>query len=280
MSRGDMIDSHHHLWKYSPQDYPWIPEGSALAQSYGLAELHDVTARSGVTGTVVVQARQCVEETRWLLDLAARSSVIRGVVGWLPLIEDTIVAQLDQWQHEEALKGLRHVLQEEPDEYFARTDFHRGLAALAETHLRYDLLIFERQIPAAMAMIAHHPQLPIIIDHIAKPEIHNGRISETWRAGMRELAQRDQVIGVKISGMATEVRDETLCIDTLRAYFNETLEIFGPQRVMVGSDWPVSLLRLESYPQWIQMLRTFVSELSEAEQQMILSDNAVRCYGL
>lgn len=275
-----MIDAHHHLWTYSTEEYPWIPEGSALAQSYGLAELHEVTARSGVTGTVVVQARQCVEETRWLLDLAARSSVIRGVVGWLPLIEDTIVAQLDQWQHEEALKGLRHVLQEEPDEYFARADFHRGLAALAETHLRYDLLIYERQIPAAMTMIDQHPQLPIIIDHIAKPEIHNGRISDTWRAGMRQLAQRDQVIGVKISGMATEVRDETLCTKTLHAYFDETLEIFGTQRVMLGSDWPVSLLRLDSYAQWIAMLRSFVSSLSEQEQQMILTDNAARCYNL
>lgn len=275
-----MIDAHHHLWKYSEQEYPWIPSGSALAQSYGLAELHDVTARSGVTGTVVVQARQSLEETRWLLDLAAKSPVIRGVVGWLPLIEETIVGQLDAWQHEEALKGLRHVLQEEPDEYFARTDFHRGLAALAQTHLRYDLLIFERQIPAALAMIDQHPQLPIIIDHIAKPEIHNGRISESWRQGMKELAQRDHVIGVKISGMATEVRDETLCTDTLRAYFEETLEMFGASRVMLGSDWPVSLLRLDSYPQWIHLLRSFISRLSEAEQQLILTDNAVRCYGL
>jgi L-fuconolactonase len=280
MSEPDMIDAHHHLWNYSTQEYPWIPEGSALAQSYGLAELHEVTARSGVTGTVVVQARQSIEETRWLLSLAAKSPVIRGVVGWLPLIEETIAEQLDQWQHEEALKGLRHVLQEEPDEYFARADFHRGLAALAQTHLRYDLLIFERQIPAALAMIDQHPQLPIIIDHIAKPEIHNGRISETWRAGMRELSQRDQVIGVKISGMATEVRDETLCFDTLRAYFDETLEIFGAQRIMLGSDWPVSLLRLESYPQWIHLLRSFINRLSEADQQLILTDNAIRCYGL
>ena len=129
MSGVEMIDAHHHLWKYMPQDFPWIPEGGALAQSYGLVELHEVTARSGVTVTVVVQARQFVDETRWLLDLAARSLVIRGVVGWLPLIEDAVVAQLIHWQHEEALKGLRHVLQEEPDEYFARSYFHRGVAA-------------------------------------------------------------------------------------------------------------------------------------------------------
>jgi L-fuconolactonase len=275
-----MIDAHHHLWKYSSEEYPWIPAGSALARSYGLPEIHEVTAASGVTGTVVVQARQCVEETRCLLDLAAHSSVILGVVGWLPLIERDIAAQLDHWQHEGALKGLRHVLQEEPDDYFAREDFHRGLTALAQTHLRYDLLIFERQIPMAMAMIDKHAQLPVIIDHIAKPEIHNGRISERWRDGMKEIAQRDHVIGVKISGMVTEVRDETLCTDTLRAYFEETLEIFGSRRVMLGSDWPVSLLRLDSYAQWIAMLRSFVGRLSDEEQQMILTDNAVRCYDL
>lgn len=275
-----MIDSHHHLWNYSPQEYPWIPSGSALADHYGIAQLHAVTEQAGVDGTVVVQARQTIGETRWLLNLAAKSPRIRGVVGWLPLIDESISEMLDEWQHEDRLKGLRHVLQEEEDDYFSQPAFHRGLSALAETHLRYDLLIFEHQLTVATAMMDQHPNLPIIVDHIAKPVIEKGRISATWKKGMSELAQRDHVIGVKISGMATEVRDDMLDESTLRAYFEETLALFGPQRLMFGTDWPVCLLRLDSYQQCAEMMRRFVSSLSNSEQEQILSQNAIRCYGL
>lgn len=275
-----MIDSHHHLWNYSPQEYPWIPPQSALADHYGAAQLQTVTEASGIDGTVVVQARQSIGETRWLLNLAAKSPLIRGVVGWLPLIDNTIAEQLEEWQYEEKLKGLRHVLQEEDDSYFSLPEFHRGLSALEETHLRYDLLIFERQLSVATSMIDAHPQLPIIVDHIAKPVIENGRISATWKNGMKALAERDHVIGVKISGMATEVLDATIDEASLRAYFEETLELFGPQRLMFGTDWPVCLLRLDSYQQWADMMRRFVSSLSASEQQQILHDNAVRCYSL
>jgi L-fuconolactonase len=275
-----MIDSHHHLWQYSQEEYPWIPQESVLSKNYLLDELHAVTSSAGVEGTVAVQARQIIDETRWLLGLAAKSPVIRGVVGWLPLIDEGIEQMLDEWQHEGRLKGLRHVLQEEADEYFSRPEFHRGLSALAKTHLRYDLLIFERQLEVATAMIDLHPELPIIIDHIAKPEIHKGRISEKWKKGMCEIAQRDHVIGVKISGMATEVRDAEIDQATLHAYFEETLAIFGPNKLMFGTDWPVCLLRLDSYQQCAFMMRAFVASLSENEQQNILTNNAVRCYDL
>ena len=275
-----MIDAHHHLWQYSPEEYPWIPPGSALADHFLLEQLHQVTTQAGVSGTVVVQARQTIAETQWLLSLAAKSPVIRGVVGWLPLRDEGIAALLDHFQHESALKGLRHVLQEEEDAFFQCPDFHRGLAALAQTHLRYDLLVFERQLDIATTMIDQHPELPIIIDHIAKPEIHRGRISERWKKGMQEIAKRDHVIGVKLSGMVTEVRDEEICEETLRAYAEETIAIFGTHLVMVGTDWPVALLRLSSYQQWIDFLRHFLDRLTPDEQQAILSDNAVRCYSL
>lgn len=275
-----MIDSHHHLWHYSPQEYPWIQPGSVLADHFGITQLQQVTAAAGVSGTIVVQARQSIGETIWLLKHAAKYPIVRGVVGWLPLTDGAIGELLEEWQFEEKLVGLRHVLQEEPDAYFSQKSFHRGLAALAETHLRYDLLIYERQLPAAIAMIDQHPQLPVIVDHIAKPTIENGRISQTWKRNMTELASREHVIGVKISGMATEVRDTQIDEATLRAYFEETLHIFGPQRVMFGSDWPVCLLRLNSYQQSTDMMRRFVSPLSESEQDGIIAANAQRCYGL
>jgi len=275
-----VIDSHHHLWRYSPRDYPWIPPGSRLAQDHGLAELEAATGSASVTGTVVVQARQALEENDWLLELGARSALIRGVVGWVPLVDAMVAADLERLAAAPKFKAVRHVLQEEPDEYFLRDDFHRGLAQLPAHGLVYDLLIFQRQLALGLQLVDRQPNLPIIIDHIAKPEIRNGRVEDAWRIGMAELAKRPNVIGVKISGMATEVADAVLDEATFHAYFQETLELFGPERVMFGTDWPVCLLRLESYAAWADMLRRFVAPLSAAEQELILTINCERAYRL
>lgn len=275
-----MIDSHHHLWNYSTAEYPWIPPGSPLAQDQLLPQLDAATTAAGVDGTVVVQARQILEESDWLLSLADQSALIRGVVGWAPLIDDDVSKPLARLAAHPKFKALRHVLQDEPDEYFLRDDFHRGLSLLPDLKLRYDLLIFQRQLPLAIQLVDRQPKLEIIIDHIAKPEIRKGKIDPAWKAGMTELAKRGNIHGVKISGMATEVLDPEIDEDTLRAYFEETLAIFGADRLMFGTDWPVCLLRIDSYKSWADMVRRFVSELSPAESQAILHDNAVRIYGL
>lgn len=275
-----MIDSHHHLWRYSAAEYPWIPAGSPLAQDQLRKELEVVTARAGVVGTVVVQARQSVGETEWLLGLADPSDLILGVVGWVPLVEDTVAQDLERLARHPKLKGIRHVLQHEPDDYFGRDDFHRGLSQLPNYGLSYDLLLFQRQLPVALGLVDRQPSLRIVIDHMAKPEIRRGRIDSAWRKGMAELARRDHVVGVKISGLATEVRDVGLDEPTLRAYFEETLALFGPERLMFGSDWPVSLLRLATYQVWVDWVRGFVSSLSATERQGILHDNARRIYQL
>ncbi|MEM1083659.1 MAG: amidohydrolase family protein [Verrucomicrobiota bacterium] len=274
-----MIDAHHHLWHYSKEEYGWIPEGSPLAQDQLLPELETVTEEAGVSGTVAVQARQVVEENDFLLALADQSDVIRGVVGWVPLIEATVGKHLERLSQLEKFKGVRHVLQEEPDEYFLRDDFHHGLEQLPGFDLRYDLLLFQRQLPVAIKLVDRQPELGIIVDHIAKPEAANGRVEESWRKGMRELAKRDHVLGVKFSGLVTEFPEGEIDPDTLRAYFDETLEIFGAERVMFGTDWPVCLLRT-SYREWAERVRGFVAELSEDERQAVLSGNATRCYRL
>lgn len=275
-----MIDSHHHLWNYSAEEYDWIPPGSPLAQNQRLAELETATSAAGVDGTVVVQARQLLEESDWLLSLADRSEILAGVVGWVPLIADDVAEPLGRLAAHPKFKGVRHVLQGEADSYFLRDDFHRGLALLPDLDLRYDLLLFQRQLPVAIQLVDRQPDLGIIVDHIAKPEIRNGRIDPAWQAGMAELAKRENVLGVKISGMVTEVLDPEIDESTLRAYFEETLALFGPDRVMFGTDWPVCLLRIESYAAWAEMVRGFVSGLSDDEREAILHDNAVRCYGL
>lgn len=275
-----MIDSHHHLWNYSAAEYDWIPPGSPLAQNQLLGQLNAATSAAGVDGTVVVQARQVLEESDWLLSLADQSEIIAGVVGWVPLIDPDIGNDLSRLAAHSKFKGVRHVLQGEPDTYFLRDDFHRGLSLLPDLDLRYDLLLFQRQLPVAIQFVDRQPDLGIIIDHIAKPEIRKGRIDPAWKTGMVELAKRDNILGVKISGMVTEVLDEEIDEPTLRGYFEETLHLFGPDRVMFGTDWPVCLLRIDSYQAWAEMVSGFVAGLSPEEAEAILHDNAVRIYDL
>jgi L-fuconolactonase len=275
-----MIDSHHHLWNYSAAEYAWIPPDSALARNQLLEELENATSAAGVDGTVVVQARQVIEESDWLLSLADQSETIAGVVGWVPLIDPSVGNDLSRLAAHPKFKAVRHVLQGEADEYFLRDDFHRGLALLPDLDLRYDLLLFQRQLPVAIQLVDRQPDLGIIIDHMAKPEIRNGKIDPAWKTGMAELAKRDNILGVKISGMVTEVLDPEIDEATLRAYFEETLALFGPDRLMFGTDWPVCLLRIDSYQTWAEMVRSFVSPLSPDDAQAILHGNAVRIYGL
>jgi L-fuconolactonase len=274
-----MIDSHHHLWRYSAAEYPWIPAESALARDHLLPELEAVTTAAGVTGTVVVQARQVIEESDFLLELADRSERILCVVGWVPLVDPGVGRELDRLAAHLAFKGVRHVLQEEPDDYFLRDDFHRGLAMLPGHHLSYDLLVFQRQLPLALALADRHPDLRIIIDHIAKPEAVNGRIETAWQRGMRELAMRGNIIGVKFSGLLTEFPEGPVEPESIAAYFEETLEIFGADRVMFGTDWPVCLLRT-SYQEWAETVIHLTAGLSTDERAAIHTRNAIRCYRL
>lgn len=275
-----MIDAHHHLWKYTDEEYGWIPPGSPIVRDFLLPELEAATQAAGVDGTVVVQARQTVEESDWLLSLADSTELILGVVGWVPLIDPDVAGVLGRLAAHEKFKGVRHVLQGEPDDYFTRDDFHRGLALLPDLDLRYDLLLFQRQLPAAIQLVDRQPDLGIIIDHIAKPEIRKGSVDPAWKAGMSELAKRDHILGVKISGMVTEVLDPEIDEATLRGYFETTLELFGADRVMFGTDWPVCLLRIDSYQKWADTVRGYVSGLTEDEQTAILAANAARIYDL
>lgn len=274
-----MIDSHHHLWRYSLEQYPWIPDGSPLAQDQLIPELESVTSEAGVTGTVVVQARQVIEESDWLLSLADQTDLIKAVVGWVPLTDKNVGADLERLAAHPKFKGVRHVLQGEPDEYFLREDFHRGLAQIPAHGLTYDLLLFQRQIPVALQLVDRHPNLPIIIDHIAKPQARKGRVEAEWRSGMKELAKREHITGVKFSGVLTEFPEGEGDLETVAAYFHETLEIFGTERLMFGTDWPVCLLRAP-YQEWAETIRSITEALSDQERDAIHATNAEICYQL
>lgn len=275
-----MIDTHHHLWNYSPEEYDWIPVGTPLAQDQRVAELEQVANAAGIDATVVVQARQLLEESDWLLSLADTTDLIAGVVGWVPLIDADVGDSLSRLAAHPKFRAVRHVLQGEPDSYFLRADFHHGLSLLPDLDLRYDLLVLQRQLPVALEMVDRQPDLGIIIDHIAKPQIRRGQVDSAWKSGMAALAKRENVLGVKISGMVTEVLDPEIDVATLQAYFDTTLELFGPDRLMFGTDWPVCLLRIDSYQSWVETVMGFVAGLSTEEQNAILHENAVRCYQL
>ena len=276
-----MLDTHHHLWSYNADDYPWIPANTPLAQNHLLVELEEATSLAGVTGTIAVQARQTNEESASLLKIADQSDLIRGVVGWIPLVSENVDEDLELFSDNPKFVGIRHVLQDEPDAYFLRDDFHRGLSKLPAHDLRYDILLYQHQIPVATKLVDRQPELGMIIDHIAKPKAQKGRVEHEWRSGMKELAKRENILGVKFSGLATEFpKEDEIDPDTIRAYFEETLEIFGVERVMFGTDWPVCLLRLDSYKQWADTVIILTSFLSGNEKDLILEKNGETAYQL
>ncbi|HBF18360.1 MAG TPA: amidohydrolase [Verrucomicrobiales bacterium] len=276
-----MLDTHHHLWSYNADDYPWIPANTPLAQNHLLVELEEATSLAGVTGTIAVQARQTNEESASLLKIADQSDLIRGVVGWIPLVSENVDEDLELFSDNPKFVGIRHVLQDEPDAYFLRDDFHRGLSKLPAHDLRYDILLYQHQIPVATKLVDRQPELGMIIDHIAKPKAQKGRVEHEWRSGMKELAKRENILGVKFSGLATEFpKEDEIDPDTIRAYFEETLEIFGVERVMFGTDWPVCLLRLDSYKQWADTVIILTSSLSGNEKDLILKKNGETAYQL
>lgn len=274
-----MIDAHHHFWRYSPREYGWISQSMALLRRDFLPDdLRRETDPAGVQGVISVQARQTIEETEWLLDLADQHSFIRGVVGWVPLVSDRVPDDLSRFSGRARLKAVRHVLQDEPDdEYMLRADFDRGIGALKEFGLRYDILIFERQLPAAIKLVDRHPELTFILDHIAKPRIADNTISP-WREKLRDLARRPNVY-CKLSGVVTEADHQTWTPAQLKPYVDTALDAFGPARLMFGSDWPVCLLA-RGYQRWYQVVRDFASSLSPREQQRVFGGTAVEAYGL
>jgi L-fuconolactonase len=274
-----VIDSHHHFWKYSREEYPWIGEGlDVLRRDFLPADLKKEIGAAGVDGVVSVQARQSLEETRWLLELAEKNDFIRGVVGWAPLISADVGKDLEEFAGRKKLKGVRHVLQEEKDDRYAvREDFVRGVGALKKFGLVYDILIFEKQLPAAIELVDKFPNQIFVLDHVAKPKIRE-KIISPWRERMKDLAKRENVY-CKLSGMATEADHGGWEAADLRPYVEVVLEAFGAKRLMFGSDWPVCLLAV-TYQKWVATAAEFTAKLSAAEKERIMGGTAVEAYKL
>ncbi|WP_260738404.1 amidohydrolase family protein [Tunturiibacter lichenicola] len=273
-----VIDAHHHFWRYSAEEYDWINDDMAvLRRNFLPDDLIVELASAKVDGVVTVQARQTLEETRWLLELAKSCSAIRGVVGWAPIAAEDFEALLDVLAAEPKLVGLRHLVQVEPDGFLDGVDFNRGVRSMRRGGLVYDVVIFERQLEEAIRFVDRHPQQVFVLDHVAKPKIASGEI-EPWRSRMRELSKRANVM-CKVSGMVTEDSWSRWSIESLRPYLDVVVEAFGPARLMAGSDWPVCLVASE-YGRWWNVLRSYFKNYSEGERIQIFGATSVKTYNL
>lgn len=272
------LDSHQHFWSYDPAQYPWIPKGSPLHRDWLPNDLAPLLSAAGLDGCIAVQARQTVEESRWLLTLADHSPIIKGVVGWVDLRADNLEDSLKELTQHRAFKGVRHVVQDEPDDRFMLgAEFLRGIGKLKAYGLTYDILIYPKQLPAAVELVKRFPEQPFVLDHIAKPFIKDGTI-EPWRAQIRELAKSPNVL-CKVSGMVTEARHDSWKPDDFRPYLDVVFEAFGPSRLMYGSDWPVCLLA-GSYAKVFALVDDYTRSLPEPQRAAIFGGNAARFYAV
>ncbi len=277
------IDSHHHFLDPARRDYPWLKDMDAINRRFVPDDLSPLLDANHIQGSVLVQTVADLDETREFLRIAAETPWIAGVVGWVDLTVQTAAAMQDLCDGNggEYLVGIRHLIQDEPDpDWLLNEEVQRGLEAVAEADLVYDLVVCPRELPAAITVARDFPHLRFVIDHIAKPPIASGEL-EPWAELMHEFAGLDNV-ACKLSGMVTEADLEHWTSDDLLPYVRTVVEIFGPDRLMFGSDWPVCVIAA-SYDEVVQAARKVLSDLEvmtpEAEAA-IFGGTAVRWYRL
>ena len=273
------VDAHQHFWRYAAGEYGWIDDSmSILRRDFLPRDLEPELRTGGFDACISVQARQTEEETRWLLELAAEAPFIAGVIGWVDLCGEDVRARLAELARDPRLVGVRHVVQSESDDRFLlRRDFMRGIAALEEFALTYDLLVLPRHLPVAAELVRCFPRQPFVLDHLAKPYIRAGLV-EPWAAHLRELASSPNVL-CKLSGMVTEADWRAWRPEDFRPYLEVALDAFGPDRLMIGSDWPVCTLAA-SHPEVTALVAGFLAHHPPEVRERVLGENARRLWRL
>jgi L-fuconolactonase len=269
------IDSHQHFWKYSAVEYPWIGKGTPLERDWLPADLEREAVKVHIDGSIAVQARQTMEESRWLLQLSDQSSFIKGVVGWVDLQSEKVQADLTELSRHRKFVGVRHVVQSESSDFLLKPEFARGLARLQEFRLAYDLLLFPKHLPSAVRLVQQMPRQRFVLDHIAKPMIRAGMM-QPWRNDIRELAAHPHVM-CKISGLVTEAQLKGWKKEDFRPYLDVVFEAFGEDRLMFGSDWPVCLLA-GSYEDVHGLAADYFSQFPAEAQRKLFGENAAAFY--
>ena len=274
-----IIDSHQHFWQVGRFDYPWMSSSvEVLYQDYLSDQLQPVLAENGVSKTVLVQASNSVEESRWLLSLADSHPFIAGVVGWVDLMSADVGRQLDELSAHPKFKGVRHLVESEPgDDWLVQPEVLRGLHRLADYGLSYDLLVHTRHLKYMPTVADSCPGLSLVIDHMSKPPIANGEITG-WFNELKPVAANPN-IQCKLSGLITEANWTTWTPNDLRPFVERALELFGPERLMFGSDHPVCLLA-GSYKRVLESFQEILAELNEHDRERIFATNAANFYRL
>ena len=277
-----IVDAHHHIWDPATADYPWLTdELAAIRRPFTPDDLAPELAATGIDATVLVQTRASQAETAEFLALAAATPFIRGVVGWVDLTDPGVseaIATLRAGPGGGRLVGVRHQVHDEPDaEWLLREDVGRGIRAVGSAGLAYELLLRPRELRAALELAKRLPTVPFVIDHLAKPPIASGEL-EPWRTLIAPFAELDHV-ACKVSGLVTEADWISWTTADLQPYVDHAIEVFGPARLLFGSDWPVCLLAA-TYAEVVEAALTTMSGLDVVEQAAVMGGNATRIYGL
>ena len=273
------IDSHQHFWRYSPSSNAWIDSTMGVLKKDFLPEdLEPLLQNHELDGCVAVQADQSEAETEFLLKCAEEHPFIKGVVGWLDLCAEDIEEKLQEYSKNPLLKGLRHIVQDEPDDYFMlRPEFLRGISLLEKYGLTYDILIFPKHLSSALELVKLFPNQPFVVDHIAKPKI-NGKIEPCWEHYMNQLGQQEHVY-CKASGMVTEAKWGKWSKSDFIPYLDVVFNSFGAERLMFGSDWPVCLLSAE-YKQVNCILTQYLTKYPRESRKQVMGLTAEKFYKL
>lgn len=270
------IDSHQHFWEIDRFDYSWMDKDSPLRKNFLPRDLHKIIEENDVDKTIIVQAVPSIEETFWLLEIAEQYDFIAGVVGWVDLTDKKIELSLDKLQKNQYLKGIRHLWETDNDpEWIINSGGVRGLEVIAERNLTFDFLARPRNlifIPKIMSLV---PNLKAVLDHIGKPEISNKKI-QPWLNDIRKISSIDNVF-CKLSGMITEADHLSWEIDDLRPYVHHVLSLFGQDRIMYGSDWPVATLAGD-YKDVKNSISEILTELDVTSKKKIFGENAKKFY--
>jgi L-fuconolactonase len=271
------IDAHQHFWRYNASRDRWITDDMAVLKKDFLPEHLIPELKAGeIQGCVAVQADQSEDETNFLLDLAGQYEEIQGVVGWLDLCAGNVAERLDWFARFPKLCGFRHIAQAEPNGFLIREDFLRGIECLGEFGFTYDVLIYEKQLPAAMELVSRFPDQPFVLDHIAKPMIRERR-HLPWARFVKMIAENPNVY-CKISGLVTEADWKHWRPAEFKPYLDLVFEAFGVERLMFGSDWPVCLLAA-GYQQVVELIDDYARDLAAADREKIFGLNAAHFYG-
>lgn len=273
------IDAHQHFWLYNSAEYGWIDESmAAIRRDFLPEDLAGELSANEFNGSVAVQARQTLEETRWLLELAAASPRILGVIGWVGLRSPDVHSQLKPFARNPKLVGVRHIVQAETDDRFLlRPDFLCGISLLEEFDLAYDILIYTRHLPVAAEFVEKFPRQRFVLDHMAKPPIKAGEI-DVWEKGIRQLAAFPNVF-CKVSGLVTEADWHHWTPEQIRPYLDVVFDAFGSERLMIGSDWPVCLVAGQ-YGRVMDVVKDYVRSNCPGALEAILGGNAQRFWQL